>query len=1248
VFTPTVTSAPHHFPKQHARPGRYPSAVATGRVLAALLSLLTALLSLPARADNPVDRDNERLAASAAREGKRAAGALSLLRIWARWDDSDPRATTALLEKLAADTRLSPARRVDARRLLARARARLGQMDALSKTYDELGYVTRFRVIGPFDNEGKGGFDTETPPESKRMEAPDPHASYPGRERAVSWRSYPEAVAQNGYVSFGAVMRPLQNVCALAETFVHSERAQALSLFVGGGGATKVYWNGEEVFRDPAYRAPYPDRSAATVGAHKGDNRLLVKVCVTDSTWGFYLRLGDSRGGVAQGLSIKTESEKALDIPRGHAKVRLGKAPQTPLAELEAAVAKGGAGKKPRPQDQHALARYLQYTGSDDPAERRAKQLAAAAADAMPSIEHLRLAHALAEERGEVMRFADKAAEVAPEAPASLLLRARVLADGPVPEDALPLIDRIPEDSDSWHTGQLLRAGVLRELEMPESALAVVESVQKRIGETPRLFRLLANLYHAVGKTDQSLELHRKLLTLRSDDMAARRVLITDALHRGDTATVQAAISELSDHGVDSTATLRYVASLYDALGRDDMVLSTYRRAMDIVPESAPLHVAYGHALLRAGQPEHAADALAKALALRPQDASTRELLEQIRPRERLDEAYALPTEKLLKLRGKGSGYPSTTLTELQVNTVYENGLSTSFRQFAAQVHDDEGARRYRSYSIQYDPDTQRVDLRLARVYRKDGRQLESVRTYEQQLGEPWYRIYYDTRAVVVIFPDLEPEDVVEIRYRIDDVAHRNVFADYYGDIHYFQGFSPTLRSEYVLVTPKTRKFYFNKPKLEGLSHTQKVEGDVRIDHFLAKDVEAIVSEAGMPGLTEMSPYLHVSTYKTWQDVGTWYWGLIKDQLYADSSLKEKVAELTKGAKTTQEKVAAIHNWVVGHTRYVGLEFGIHGFLPYRVPLIVQRGFGDCKDKASLLYTMFQSAGIDARIVLVRTRRNGAVHAEPASLAVFDHAIAYVPELDLFLDGTAEHSGTSELPVQDQGVSVLVVGPGGAELRKTPVFAAEHSRRSRTLEVALSVDGSAKLRGREEVRGAEAAGYRSYYEAPGTRDERFERALGRVYPGVELAQQKFEQLGDLEQSVRYSYEARVPQLAQRDGDSLQLSPSVMSDLVQSMARLPKRRHALDLQGNRAYVEERIVTLPQGMVATELPKGGEARSVFGRLKLDVRGEGRTVRATTEFSVDRDRVGPEEYPAFRRWVEQADLLLRQRIGIRKDEQ
>lgn len=1196
-----------------------------------------------ASAGKPRADAEAKLAEAAARLGNKPEGVLPLLELWDRWDISQPARVRAALEQVARDKRLSPPRRVMVESLLAEARARLGEPEALHSRFDELGYVTRFRVIGPFDNEGKSGFDTETPPEQKRMEAPDPHASYPGRERPVTFRAYPD-ISRRGYVSFGAVLRPRENACGLAETFVYSEKAQPLTLWIGSGGANKVYWNGEQVLRDAAYRSPSADRSVVLVGAHAGPNRLLVKVCVTSSAWGFQLRIGDAQGGPAQGLRYELTSDRALDIPKGSAKLALPKAPVAPLAALEAAVQKN-------PDDAKALAalaRYLRETGSDDPAERRAKQLAHRAAELSPTLENLELALELSEQRAELLRFARKAEELFPNQPESLLLRAKVTAAGPVPEDALPLIDRIPQGADSYTVAQLLKASILRQLELPQAALAVVERLRKQVGDSPGLLQKLSDFGVGAGQHDAALEARKQLLALRYDDMGARRALISDALQNGRPAEVQDHIQAMAESAPFGVETLMYVAELYDALGRDDMVLATYRRGIELIPESAELHGAYGRALLRADRPELAADALFQALALKPQDTATRELLEQIKPKARGDEAYAMASDKILALRRDGGGYPVTVLQNLTVKTVFDSGLGSSFNQYAVQVHTEEGTRQFRTFPIQYDPDSQRVDVRLARVYRKNGQVLESVRTYEQQLGEPWYRIYYDTRALTVVFPDLDPGDVVELRYRVDDVAHRNLFADYFGDVHHWQSYSPIARNEYVLITPASRRFYVNTPELKGLSHETREENGRRVDHYLAQNLPAIVAEAGMPGLTETSPYLHVSTYKDWASVGRWYWGLIKDQLYADESLKRTVAELVRNTKTTREKVQKIHNWVVANTRYVGLEFGIHGFLPYRVPLIVQRGFGDCKDKASLMYTMLREAGVDARIVLVRTRRNGAIAPEPASLAVFDHAITYVPELDVYLDGTAEHSGTTELPVQDQGVSVLLVGPNGAEPRTTPVLDADQSKRTRTLHVALASDGSAAVTGEEQVSGAEAAGYRDYYQAPGTRAERFERSLGGLYPGLTLEEQRFESLADLEQPVRYSYRLKVPQLAAWDGDELRLPPSVMSDLLKDMARLPKRRYTLDLQGSRTYVEERRVELPAGMVASDLPAGGEASSPFGRLKLDFQKSGATVTARTEFSVLRDRVTPSEYPAFRRWVEAADQLLRQRIGLRKNEE
>jgi hypothetical protein len=199
--------------------------------------------------------------------------------------------------------------------------------------------------------------------------------------------------------------------------------------------------------------------------------------------------------------------------------------------------------------------------------------------------------------------------------------------------------------------------------------------------------------------------------------------------------------------------------------------------------------------------------------------------------------------------------------------------------------------------------------------------------------------------------------------------------------------------------------------------------------------------------------------------------------------------------------------------------------------------------------------------------------------------------------------------------------------------------------VRLAGDGSGTVRAQEVVIGAMAPSYRSTYQAEGTREERLERSLRGNFPGLQLESQSFENLDTLEEPVRYRYTAEVPQIAQRDGERLRMAPSVLDDLTRSMARAPRRRYPLDLGGTSSYLEERTVQLPGGMQPADVPSGGSAESPFGKLVMTVERSGRQVQTRTELELRRDRISAEDYPAFRRWVQEADQILRQRLTVER---
>ena len=107
-------------------------------------------------------------------------------------------------------------------------------------------------------------------------------------------------------------------------------------------------------------------------------------------------------------------------------------------------------------------------------------------------------------------------------------------------------------------------------------------------------------------------------------------------------------------------------------------------------------------------------------------------------------------------------------------------------------------------------------------------------------------------------------------------------FADYFGEVAYLQRPSPSRSAEYVLITPKSRSFYFNTPPLPGLSAHRDGRGrSARLRLQGRRGAAARCPSRRCRPRPRCSAHVHVSTYKTWDEVAAWYWGLAKDQFDA-------------------------------------------------------------------------------------------------------------------------------------------------------------------------------------------------------------------------------------------------------------------------------------------------------------------------------------------------------------------------------
>lgn len=116
--------------------------------------------------------------------------------------------------------------------------------------------------------------------------------------------------------------------------------------------------------------------------------------------------------------------------------------------------------------------------------------------------------------------------------------------------------------------------------------------------------------------------------------------------------------------------------------------------------------------------------------------------------------------------------------------------------------------------------------------------------------------------------------------------------------------------------------------------------------------------------------------------------------------------------------------------RYTGLYLGDKDLVPTRPAVVLERGYGDCKDKATLLTGMLRHVGIKAHLALVNSFGT-AIPEETPGLGVFNHAIVVVTREDgslTWLDPTVTLNRAGVLPFRLSGSRALIAAPDSKNL----------------------------------------------------------------------------------------------------------------------------------------------------------------------------------------------------------------------------
>ncbi len=830
--------------------------------------LLTALIVLCI--GSPVQAEVSRLAKLTAL-GNEAVNApdarayAALRRLWAEWDRGDP---TEVEEEIAAVARASRgSRRVYAELLAAYGRRRRGDLDGGRAHVAALGFVSKWLVAGSFDNEGKAGLARPFEPEVE--DAPVPNKPYDGKEGKVVWRAAP-VVASFGWVDTNALVRPTENVCVYATTFVIDKTlrgaSRQASVWIGSSGSIKLFWNGALALEDPKYRDFDPERMGRTVTLAPGYNRVLVKVCGSESAPIFTLRVGAEDG--SPDAHIEADASFA-DGEEARTLFQKQKLPQNGvMGPIQAFL---GTEKGTDPAALEAYARYLLTTQSDDEADHLARDMAIRAAQRAPTVARLLLASSLAESRNQRADWIIKAEALIARGGVSddermdtLLARAAHERSGTNWRDAVPFYDRaLALDRDNV-TAILARIELYGEANLRATALAFLERALARRPRSVGLVRAMVDLLRQEDRTTEADEMEARYAALRFDDSTSLGAKIDLAIARRDAGAAAHWIDRLVATDPDAPDKLMTAATALLKLGDVPRAVAMYKRALDLAPDDTDDDAKARRRLWddepaeRAGHPPSPHP---RSSAHRTRTSATTSRTSSPLRRSPTRSTPSRSPTFLAQRSAPAQGHDRRTLVDLTVATVYDNGLSSKFHQEVFQPLTDPAAEAARDYVFGFELDSQTVHIRGVHVYRGDGTvddafdtatgRRQTIRRLRRTRARRSYRVR---------FPRLAAGDVVELQYRIDDVAERNAFADYFGDIDYLQSNEPVAHAEYVLITPKKRTFYFNKPTIPVVATTTD-KGDQRIYRFVADERPAAPARAdagAVHGVSRAHPRLDV------------------------------------------------------------------------------------------------------------------------------------------------------------------------------------------------------------------------------------------------------------------------------------------------------------------------------------------------------------------------------------------------------
>ncbi|ADW69094.1 transglutaminase domain-containing protein [Granulicella tundricola MP5ACTX9] len=544
---------------------------------------------------------------------------------------------------------------------------------------------------------------------------------------------------------------------------------------------------------------------------------------------------------------------------------------------------------------------------------------------------------------------------------------------------------------------------------------------------------------------------------------------------------------------------------------------------------------------------------------------------------------------------------------------------------------------------IPYDKDTKILSLHVWSIA-PDGKQYAVKDNEMVDVGYPGQgSLYEDIKMRAVRAPGRDPGGVIAYEYdqRKEPYLHEETWM--------FQQEIPVANQSFTLELPPGYTYgtvwaHHDQQKAADLEH-QRYRWEMNATPGIDLDrVPMHPSELALAGRMTVH-YAPVGTsadsLATWRGIGEWYEPLMRDRVLSTPEIAAKAAALTSGKTDFYDKTEAIGDYVQAQIRYFVIEMGIGGQQPHPAADIFRNGYGDCKDKATLLSAMLSSVGVHSTLMAVDHRR-GVV--DPLAPSIFgDHMIAAIEipkgyesaklrsvitaktgKRYLIFDPTWDKTAFGQLEYNLQGGYGVLFEGKDTEIVELPVLSPELNSVKRSGTFQLAVDGTLKGSLTEKRYGDVSERMRSLYTESDAKQQRsfLDESLSHDFTTVDVEDVKVENAASLSKELTTSYELTAGRYSRSMGPLLMVRPRVLGTEGLPVDR-KVRLVPIDLRGTRLIHDDFTIELPDGFAVDELPEPVKLDMGFASYESSSQLTGKTLHYSRTYTVKQVSLPADRY-------------------------